>query len=115
MQIFPIPNDGSPIAAFEVLNSRIGRRGACRIAESIPGVTVIKRPLLLSWLREETFCKFELNGLNFDISEPYGDSGYYWIGPAGLELEGVELLRVPEIDHIRAAFEHPSAAKLAAG
>ena len=40
---------------------------------------------ILSWFREEVFCEFELNGVHFQIDEPYGDNSRYWIGPINKE------------------------------
>lgn len=69
------------VVAFEVDNIRIGRRGVCRIVASIEGATIVRKPKLLSWLRESVFCEFLVDGELFAAEEPYGDNSRYWIGP----------------------------------
>jgi hypothetical protein len=104
MKIYGIPCSSDRFAAFEVANWRIGRRGACAIVRRIPGVEVLKRPVFLSWFREEVFCQFRVGDHTFEIEEPFGDNSRYWVGPAGIG-EGKALEWVPEIELVRAAFE----------
>lgn len=67
--------------AFEIDNFKVSRKLAAKIAEGIPNSKIIKHPKrFLSWFREEVFCKFEINGIRFQIDEPYGDNSRYWIG-----------------------------------
>jgi len=105
MKIYDIQTSEGKIAAFEVDNLLIGRRGACRIVESIPGAKVQKHPALFSWLREHVFCQFALEDQLFEIGEPFGDNSRYWIGPVGVGQDGNELKYVPEIDLVRTTFE----------
>ena len=94
MKTYPIKNDHDQLHAFEVDNLLIGRRGVVRIVEGIPGVEVIQRPKLLSWLREDVFCKFKVEQQAFTVEEPFGDSSRYMIAaePPGWcpQLEVVE-------------------------
>ena len=105
MQIYPIRATDDRIAAFEVSNLRLGRRGALRIVQSIPGATIIKKPRFFSWPREDVFLRFALGGTQFEIEEPYGDNSRYWIGPAGNGTDAQDLAWHPAMDPIRSAFE----------
>ena len=67
--------------AFEVANILLRRRGACSVVKQIPGARITRRPKLFSWFREDDFCEFEIDGITFVISEPFGDNSRYWIGP----------------------------------
>jgi hypothetical protein len=101
MKTFDISDAQGRLFAFEVSNTLLGRRGACRVVAGIPGVTILRRPQVLSWWREEVFCEFSLGGVRFGICEPYGDNSRYWIGPAGGEpLVG----STAEIVQVRDAF-----------
>ena len=101
MKTFDIQDAQGRLFAFEVSNWLLGRRGACRVVAGVAGVTMLRRPRVLSWWREEVFCEFSLGGEQFEIWEPYGDSSRYWIGPAGAEpLVG----STAEIVQVRDAF-----------
>jgi hypothetical protein len=101
MKIFDILDAQGRLLAFEVSNALLGRRGACRVVAGLPGVTMLRRPRVLSWWREEVFCEFSLGGVRFEIGEPYGDNSRYWIGPAGADpLVG----STAEIVQVRDAF-----------
>lgn len=82
--------------AFEVDNFLIGRRQACKIVARTAGTTIIKTSRLFR--DSDDFCEFEIGGETFLISEPYGDSSRFWVGP-----------KVPppssNLGVIRAAFE----------
>jgi hypothetical protein len=81
MRVYDLVDQQGRVFAFEVENTGLGRRGACAIVNEIPGSTMVRRPRAWSWLREEEFCEFEVNGRRFVIEEPYGDNSRYWIGP----------------------------------
>lgn len=97
MHIFDLCDPAGRPVAFEVRNSLLGRRRACAIAARVPGARVLRRPRLLSWLREETFCEFEVGRVRFEIAEPFGDNSRYWIGPVTRRPH-------PELAAVRAAF-----------
>lgn len=98
MEIYDLRDEQGRLYAFEIPNHRIGRRGVCRVIGRIPGAEVLRRPKLLSWLREEEFCEFRLGGVRFVAWEPYGDNSRYWIGPQ------TRTSAAPELSAIRAAF-----------
>jgi hypothetical protein len=79
MHVHELRNAEGVVQAFEV-SSLIGRRAACKIAASIPGVRVTKThtPFVS---KEVAFCEFELNGEQFLIEEPFQDNSRYWVGP----------------------------------
>jgi len=77
----PLYDKDGRLFAFEIDNSIVGRRGVCRIVESIPGAILQRKPKLLSWLREAQFCEFSLDGEVYAVEEPYGDNSRYWVGP----------------------------------
>jgi hypothetical protein len=84
MKTYPLQNEKGELHAFEIENIWVGREGATAIVERIPGVIVKRRPKkFLSDFREDVFCEFELNGVTFEIEEPFGDNSRYWIGKAG--------------------------------
>jgi len=105
MRIYGIPRDGERVAAFEVDNLWIGRRGFCRIVDRIPGVRWLRKPAFLSWFVEDIFCEFEVEGVAFVAEEPYGDNSRYWVGPAGTGVDGKQLEYLPQIEIVREAFE----------
>ncbi len=94
MKTYPLTNEEGKLHAFEIANSGLGRKGLVSIVEKIPGVVLLKKPKLLSWLREEEFCRFVLESQEFSIEEPFGDNSRYLIGavPPGWcsQLEVVE-------------------------
>jgi hypothetical protein len=95
MKIFDLEDDSGIRVAFEVSNWMLGRKAACRIAESIPGTKILERPSLFR--SKEEFCKFELGARCFVIAEPYNDNSRYWIGPVPTEP-------CLETDTVREAF-----------
>jgi hypothetical protein len=79
MQVYDLKDADGRVFAFEVDNT--GRRRLCRVVDSIPGVEVVRRPRLFSWLREDEFCEFDVDGVRFVAWEPHGDNSRYWVGP----------------------------------
>jgi hypothetical protein len=100
MTIYDLTDPSGHAFAFEVSNLALGRRGACWLAARIPGARLLRRPRALSWLREDVFCEFEVNGVRFQIAEPFGDNSRYWVGP-------VPTRPVSELAVVRAAFARP--------
>ena len=96
MQVYDLRDSEGRIFAFEV-SVYIGRPLACRIAATIPDCHVTRKPKNLSWLREDEFCEFEIDGVRFVMSEAFGDSNRFWIGP---EPPGW----TPQIEKVRDAF-----------
>ncbi len=81
MKTYPLHDDAGRVFAFEISNWRLGRRRACRIVRSVPGVVLTRVPKVFSWFREDSFCEFVVEGETFEVHEPFGDSSRYWIGP----------------------------------
>ena len=79
--VYEIKDPDGRVFAFEVENSRLGRRAVCKVLARIPGCRIVRRPKFLSWLRESEFCQFEVEGITFVVEEPFGDNSRYWIGP----------------------------------
>ena len=94
MKTYPIENEDGQLNAFEIDNLLIGRQGVVRIVERIPEAVIIQRPKLLSWLREDVFCRLEVGQQAFTVEEPFGDNSRYLVGaePPGWcpQLEVVE-------------------------
>jgi len=81
MRIHDVIDGEGRMFAFEVDNLSFDRAHVCRVAASIPGAIIVRRPRFLSSLREEVFCEFEVEGVRFVAWEPFGDNSRYWIGP----------------------------------
>jgi len=81
VKTYPLYDAEKRLFAFEIGNLGIDRRGVCRIVETIPGVTLTRRPKLLSWFREQVFCEFLVDGAEYIAEKPLGDNSRYWIGP----------------------------------
>lgn len=98
MKVYDHRSDGALIS-FEVNNLVIGRRGAWRIARTIPGARMITRPPVpvFGWFGPDAFCRFRIDSTEFVIEEPYGDNSRYLIcaNPPS---------PVPELSTVREAF-----------
>jgi hypothetical protein len=81
MTTYDLTDEQGRIFAFEIENSLIGRGGVVGVATLIPGSTVKRTPVFLSWFREDSFCEFEVDGELYIAEETFGDNSRYWIGP----------------------------------
>ena len=97
MKIYEGRNDSGQLCYFEVDNILIGRSKACRIVESIPGVTLSKRHRPWRFEHDEVFCVFTLNGKTFEIWEPFGDNSRYHVGETKAAWS-------PELEALKKAF-----------
>ena len=97
MRVYDLHDQEGRVFAFEVNNFLLIRADIVSIARKIPGVRIVRHPRRLSWLREEIFCEFELDGIVFEAWEPFGDNSRYWIGPEPARW-------VPQIEAVRQAF-----------
>jgi hypothetical protein len=97
MVIHDLRDEDGRVFAFEIDNLLIGRRGVCKVVESIPNARVVERPRLFARSQVCVFCVFEINGITFVAEEPFGDNSRYWIGAEPPRW-------VPEIELVRAAF-----------
>ena len=95
MQIYDITDNAGNVFAFEVSNSFLSRSTACRVACSIPGAKLIRKPRIFP--SQDEFCEFEIDGVTFTIWEPWGDNSRYWIGSKPERS-------VPQIAQVREAF-----------
>ena len=99
MKVYDLNDTQGRVFAFEVDNTLLGRRGLCGIVLTIPGVVLVREPLVtLSELREEEFCEFEVDGVRFVAWEPFGDNSRYWIGSKPPRW-------APQIETVREVFQ----------
>lgn len=84
MDIYPQFGTTGKLQSFEISNDKLSRFRVAKIVAAVPRVVVTKRPKrFFSWFREEIFCEFEINGVKFDIEEPFGDNSRYSVGNKG--------------------------------
>jgi len=81
MKVYDLQDKEGRNFAFEVPNSFIGRSEVARIVGAIPGATLVRKPKMFSFVSEEEFCEWEINGVHFKAWEPFGDNSRFWIGP----------------------------------
>ncbi len=105
MKTYELLDEGGRLYAFEVNNTGLGRRGVCRVVETIPQAEIKRRPKFLSWFREEVFCEFEVEGETFVAWEPFGDNSRYWIGPEPTRF-------LPQTQIIKSAFDAVNASRV---
>ncbi len=100
MRIHDLRDEEGHVFTFEIDNLNVGRKDVCAVVRAIPGATIIRGPKLFSWLREEEFCEFEIEGQRFKIWEPFGDNSRYWIGPQPPQwCSQVEIVRDAFVRH----------------
>lgn len=107
MHTYDLKDAQGRVFAFEVSNSRLGRRRAVRVVSELPNVRVRRSPRWLSWFCEEEFCEFEIDGRVFVMAEPWGDSSRYWIGPKPAHW-------CEEVSFVREAFQRIRPSRLSA-
>ena len=83
---------------FGFPNMLIGKQGTIDALMEIPDLEVTYFSKAMGM---EAFCDFTLNGLKFEVTEPYGDNSYYDIT--------CELPNTPELERL---YEHFRAIKL---
>lgn len=74
-------NCSKPGRIWSIEVSGIGRRELVGMVAAIPGVHIIRKPHLFSWLSDEPFCRFELNGRQFTIEAVWPAGQCFEIGP----------------------------------
>lgn len=97
MRLYEIRDAEGRVFAFELDNSSVGRSRVLETIATVPGARIKRKPKLFSWLREEVFCEFEVDGIDFVAWEPFGDNSRYWIGPEPARW-------TPQIEPVREAF-----------
>ena len=105
MKTYELVDEDGRLFAFEVNNAGLGRKGVCRVVETIPGAQINRRPKFLSWFREEVFCEFSVDEKTFVAWEPFGDNSRYWIGPEPTEA-------LAQTQSVRDAFEAHNESRL---
>ena len=105
MKTYELLDEDGHLFAFEVNNTGLGRKGVCRVVETITGARITRRPKFLSWFRKETFCEFEIDGEAFVAWEPFRDNSRYWLGPEPTKL-------LPQTQTLRKAFDAVSASRI---
>ena len=100
MRVYNIHDEQGRLFAFEVSNFLLGRMGAIRVISRISGARNVWTPSL-SWFSLDVFCRFELDGVTFEVDEPFGDNSRYWIGPKPPQPEPPPIL---QLNAIREAF-----------
>ena len=89
MKIEKYINEHGEWSCFVVSNSFVSRSGLTRMINSCDGVLITKKPKLFD---VDVFCKFEINGYEFYIEEPYGDSSTYDVIAPEAGLMEMEIL-----------------------
>ena len=94
MQVYDNSPKPGRIWSIEV-SSAIGRRRLARFISTISGVAILKWPSWFSWMRDEAFCQFEINGRKFQVSASWPAGSRFEISP---EPAGCapEILRIRE-------------------
>ena len=92
-------DDAGTLTGFEVRNLTLSRQRAFRIAQSVPGSLVSRRPRRWVWSDNDDFCAFSDDGVPFLIIEPFGDNDCYWIVAEEPDPSSRQL-----IERVRAAF-----------
>jgi hypothetical protein len=97
MKVHDLKDEQGRVFAFEVPNTLLTRRGACKLVESIPGARLLSGR---AELRQQEFCSFEVQGKNFKVWEPWGDNSRYWVGPEPAQwCEEVSIVRDAFVRH----------------
>lgn len=82
MTTFDQLDESGRLQSFEVETSDVRRYGLVSVVKTIPGATIIRKPMMLfTWFREHQFYEFAVGGQRFVADEPFGDNSRYWIGP----------------------------------
>ena len=91
-------NDAGIRTGFRISSARIGRHGVAKVAESIPGVQIVRKQARFAIQGRDDFCEFILDGQTFLAIEPFGDNTEFWIvaEPPAAECE--------QLDQVQAAF-----------
>lgn len=90
MKIYPVTDAGGKVCAIEVDVAYIGFRTLADIIQSVSGVTdvYVRKHFSRSG---DTRVKFRVHGREFVVVEPFGDNSRYWIGPAAMNGEDVDM------------------------
>jgi len=79
MRTFPIKDDAGQVFAFEIRARLFGWRLAKRLRDT-PGVSNV-RPRKWWVGSTDVHIRFQYQGREYIVLEPWGDSSRWWIGP----------------------------------
>jgi hypothetical protein len=81
MKTYPIyASDKSTLFAFEIPNTFVRLSSIARTLASVDGVKNIERRKWFS-ISADVPIKFQYQGIEYIVWEPFGDNSRYWIGP----------------------------------
>jgi hypothetical protein len=89
MKVIRHKNEDDEFRCISFSNTLISRRGIVRKLKEIPGFV---KSEYQPDIKESDFYRFEINGLEFTVTEPWGDSSQYEIfceTPNTAELEDI--------------------------
>jgi hypothetical protein len=91
MRTHPIRDSSGNLLAFEVENLLIGGATIGRIVKAKLGAAIIPHARSVIDNRDVRLA-FQLDGVQFVVVEPFGDSSRYWIGPSADDLVPTPLI-----------------------
>lgn len=103
MRTHPNYSEDGELMSFEISTLVAASRALPRILAAVEGVTEIARPRG-GGPHRDVRCEFLLEGIEFQIIEPFGDNSRYLVGPKDPNRRASELVRRLE----RAFSEHHS-------
>lgn len=80
MKVYDNYSEPGRVWSIEV-SSLIGRRRLARILAALPGVRITKMAGYFSWLSDEPFCRFELDGRLFVVEACWPSGNRFEIFP----------------------------------
>ena len=83
MKTYEERNRIGELKSFEVGNLYLSRRAVVRILSTVPEVVIVREPKrVLSGLREDVFCEFEIGSQLYFVEESFGGSSRFCVsGP----------------------------------
>ncbi|WP_338848823.1 hypothetical protein V8J88_07850 [Massilia sp. W12] len=87
MQTWPLNEAEKGLIAFEVSNVLLTPSAVARRLRRIAGVSQVQVRPLFSSQDAEVHVRFQYQGQDCVVWEPYGDSSRYWIGPADAQAQ----------------------------
>jgi hypothetical protein len=84
MRVYDFNDREGRLANFEIDSTFFDREAVGSVVSAIPGVQNVRTTHNVnrsSWIPEDEFCEFELDGVIFAVSESSSSDHRYWIGP----------------------------------
>lgn len=93
MRIYDLKDDQGDVFAFQVGIPILRPWIIIRAIKSIPSVEIVKTHISFSF--EEVCWVFNVNGVQFEVFEPFGDNSMYWVGPSHglISPDNIKLVR----------------------